>query len=169
MTRSSRSLAPLMRMLTMCRRTIRARRGCVRSRHVRRVFVDTGGFFALLTAEDSNHVRARELFARSTRERWRLVTTNAVVTETYALLLVRTRERRAIAIAFLDGLAAPGVRVERVRASDEQQAQSLVRAHKDKAYSLCDAYSFVVMHRLGVTEAVAFDRHFLEYGKVVVL
>lgn len=136
---------------------------------MRRVFVDTGAFFALLIAEDSNHVRARELFARATRERWRLVTTNAVVTETYALLLVRTRERRAMAIAFLDGLAASGVRVERVRASDEQQAQSLVRAHQDKAYSLCDAYSFVVMHRLRITDAMAFDRHFREYGKVVLL
>jgi predicted nucleic acid-binding protein len=75
---------------------------------VRRVFVDTGGFFALLVAEDSNHVRARELFGRAISQRWRLVTTNAVVTETYALLLVRTRERRAKAIAFLDGLAATG-------------------------------------------------------------
>ncbi|MGO9839470.1 MAG: hypothetical protein ACLP1X_35265 [Polyangiaceae bacterium] len=68
-----------------------------------RTFVDTGGFIALLVAEDSNHVRARELLGRAIRERWPLVTTNAVVTGTYALLLVRTRERRAKAIAFLDG------------------------------------------------------------------
>ncbi len=54
---------------------------------MRRVFVDTGGFFALLVAEDANHSRARELFARAASERWQLVTTNAVVTETYALCL----------------------------------------------------------------------------------
>jgi uncharacterized protein len=136
---------------------------------VRRVFVDTGGFFALFVAEDSHHIRARELFERATQDRWRLVTTNAVVTETYALLLVRTRERRAKAIAFLDGLAASGVKVERVRASDEERAHSIVRTHDDKGYSLCDAYSFVVMQRLRIVEAIAFDRHFREFGKFELL
>jgi predicted nucleic acid-binding protein len=136
---------------------------------VKRVFVDTGGFFALLVAEDANHARARELFARGERERWQLVTTNAVVTETYALLLSRTRERQGRAVAFLDGLVSSGVRVERLRAVDEAKAQALVRAHADKGYSLCDAYSFVVMQRLRITDAIAFDRHFREYGKVTIL
>jgi predicted nucleic acid-binding protein len=86
---------------------------------VRRVFVDTGGFFALLVAEDRNHAHARELFDHAARERWRLVTTNAVVTETYALRLARTREGRTKAVAFLDGLTGSAVRVERVRADDE--------------------------------------------------
>jgi predicted nucleic acid-binding protein len=31
-------------------------------------------------------------------------------------------------------------------------------------YSYCDALSFAVMERLGVAEAIAFDRHFREYG-----
>lgn len=136
---------------------------------MKRVFVDTGGFFALLVADDANHQRARELFDQAAPEGWRLVTTNAVVTETYALLLVRTRERRSKAIAFLDSFATSGVRVERVRVRDEEQAHARVRAHTDKSYSLCDAYSFVVMHRLGVKEAIAFDRHFREYGKLAVL
>jgi uncharacterized protein len=124
---------------------------------VKKVFVDSGG------------VRARELLGRAITERWRFVTTNAVVTETCALLLVRTRERRAQAIAFLDGLAATEVKVERVRASDEAHAFALVRAHDDEGYSLCDAYSFVVMQRLRVAHAIAFDRHFREIGKFEVL
>jgi predicted nucleic acid-binding protein len=32
----------------------------------------------------------------------------------------------------------------------------------DKGYSFCDAMSFVVMERPGVTFAIAFDRHFVE-------
>ncbi len=136
---------------------------------MRRIFVDTGGFFALLVAEDRNHERAKELIEGAARDGWRLVTTNAVVTETYALLLVRTREGRAKAVAFLDGLGASQVRVERVRASDEERAIELVRRHRDKSYSLCDAYSFVVMQRLGISEAIAFDRHFREFGRFTVL
>jgi predicted nucleic acid-binding protein len=45
----------------------------------------------------------------------------------------------------------------------------LVREHQDKAYSLCDALSFVVMERLGIYEAIAFDRHFREYGRFALL
>ena len=31
------------------------------------------------------------------------------------------------------------------------------------------ALSFVVMQRMGLTEAIAFDRHFREYGKFTIL
>jgi predicted nucleic acid-binding protein len=60
-----------------------------------KVFVDTGGFFALYSANDLDHVRAVEVFRRANAERWALVTTNAVVFETYALLLNRTGKGRA--------------------------------------------------------------------------
>lgn len=136
---------------------------------MRRVFVDTGAFFALLVADDRNHLRAREVFELASRERWQLATTNAVVTETYALLLVRSREGRDRAVAFLDALPRTRCRVERVRAGDEALAVTLVRAHRDKTYSLCDACSFTVMERLGIVEAISFDRHFREYGKFTVL
>lgn len=134
-----------------------------------RVFVDTGAFFALLVADDRSHARARALFEQATRERWRLVTTNAVVNETYALLLVRARDGRTRAISFLDGLAGSDVRVERIRAADEARAFELVRRHRDKSYSLCDAQSFVVMERLGLANAISFDRHFRDYGRFAVL
>ena len=62
-----------------------------------------------------------------------------------------------------------GYLIERVRESDEERAIEIVRRHADKGYSLCDALSFVVMDRLGITEAPAFDRHFVEYGRFAVL
>jgi predicted nucleic acid-binding protein len=49
---------------------------------MRRVFVDTGGFVALLVAEDRMHDRAVNLFQTASLERWSLVTTNLVVVET---------------------------------------------------------------------------------------
>jgi predicted nucleic acid-binding protein len=51
----------------------------------------------------------------------------------------------------------------------ESLAIDLVRSHEDKTYSLCDAMSFVVMARLGITDAIAFDRHFAEYGRFALL
>jgi predicted nucleic acid-binding protein len=136
---------------------------------VRRVFVDTGGFFALLVPEDAAHQPAADLFGRANSEAWQLVTTNAVVIETYSLLLVRTRDGRRRAIEFLDRLDRTRCRVERIRVADEKRAIALVRAHEDKTYSLCDALSFVVMERLRIKEAIAFDRHFRAYGRFTVL
>lgn len=139
---------------------------------MRRVFVDTGGFVALLVAEDQQHARANEIFETAARDRWSLVTTNAVVVETYSVLLARARNGRGAAIAFLDAAMADpsqGLSVERVRVEDETNAITLLRAHSDKGYSLCDSLSFVVMERLGINEAIAFDRHFREYGRFTIL
>lgn len=59
--------------------------------------------------------------------------------------------------------------VVRVATTDEAHAIAILRSHQDKGYSLCDALSFVVMERLGIQEAIAFDRHFREYGKFTIL
>jgi predicted nucleic acid-binding protein len=136
---------------------------------VKRVFIDSGAFFALVVTQDASHAAATATFHRAQDQRWGLTTTNVVVIETYALLLSRTHAGRSAAIAFLDGIERSPVHVERVRRSDEKQAVALLRAHSDKTYSLCDALSFVVMERLGVDEAMAYDRHFREYGRFVIL
>jgi uncharacterized protein len=129
---------------------------------VKRVFVDSGGFFGLLAPEDQFHAHACTLFSRANSERWRLVTTNAVVIETHALLLARSRGRR---VSGYDGQRC----IPRRARADEERAIALVRGHEDKDYSLCDALSFVVIERLHIAEAIAFDRHFRAYGRFAIL
>lgn len=133
------------------------------------VFVDTGGFFALIVRDDAHHAHARDLFSRADAEGWRLVTTNAVIWEAHALLLNRTTHGRDNALSLLDLVEADAYRIERVRRRDEERALALIRSHADKAYSLCDALSFAVMERLSIDHAIAFDRHFREYGRWTVL
>jgi len=136
---------------------------------VRRVFVDTGGFFGLMAAEDAVHDRAVELFTQADRERWQLITTNAVVYETHALLLTRARQGRTLGLEFLEAMGNTRCRIERIRKEDESRAIVLLRGHRDKGYSFCDALSFTVMERVRVKEAIAFDRHFREYGLLTIL
>ena len=69
------------------------------------VFVDSGGFFASMDADDTHHERAKQLFVTARAERWKLVTTNAVVYETHALLTARAKDRRA-ALRFLNAIDA---------------------------------------------------------------
>ena len=41
---------------------------------------------------------------------------------------------------------------------------ALVQARLDKSYSLCDAVSFMIMRRCGITEALTTDHHFDQEG-----
>jgi predicted nucleic acid-binding protein len=93
---------------------------------VKSVFVDSSGFFALLIEEDQFHQHARTLFQQANTERWRLVTTNVVVIEAYALFLIRSQGGRRSAIRFLDMMAADKYRIERIRKADEERAIALV-------------------------------------------
>jgi predicted nucleic acid-binding protein len=136
---------------------------------VRRVFVDSGGWYAHLVAEDADHATSRRLFQQARAERWSFFTTNAVVFEAYALILNRAREGRALALTMLEDLEAGFANVVRVTRRDEVRAAALLRAQADKSYSLCDALSFVVMERLRISDAIAFDRHFRQYGRFTLL
>ena len=133
---------------------------------MRRVFVDTSAFFAHLVAEDTQHARARDLFERASRESWSLISTNAVVWETYTLLRIRARNGREPGLGFLEDIEDGLCDIERVRHLDEARAIDLLKQHADKKYSFCDALSFVVMEQTGVTEALAFDDDFRSYGKI---
>lgn len=97
-------------------------------------------------------------------EEWRLATSNFVVAETHALIL--TRLGRQLATAWLRNVPAVIVRVSR---EDEQAAFRIILGYRDKAFSYCDAVSFSVIARLHIRRAMAFDRHFLQFGKFEIL
>jgi predicted nucleic acid-binding protein len=45
-----------------------------------------------------------------------------------------------------------------------QEGWQFFQIHKDKDYSLTDCISFVVMKKLGIETAFAFDQHFVQAG-----
>ena len=134
---------------------------------MKRVFVDTGGFYSFTDADDEFHEKSCTLFEKAAAESWRLTTTNYVVAETHALIL--SRLGRKIALGYLQGIFTGSTLVERVTKQDENDALQLLIAHRDKDYSFCDVTSFLIMERLKVFEVIAFDDHFRQYGKFIIL
>lgn len=131
---------------------------------MKEVFVDTGGFYAALNRKDQHHREATILFNRAVEEAWRLLTSNFVVAETHALIL--TRPGRDLAAAWLRNVPAAVIRISE---QDERKARRIIFGYRDKAFSYCDATSFAVMDRLRIRQVMAFDPHFAQYGKFVLV
>lgn len=132
----------------------------VRRRH--RWFVDTSAFFAILNVREDDHLRAMATIATAQTQGAQLTTSSYIVAETHALMLNRIGYGHAL--RFLNGAESLVDHLEWVTPWDVALAVDLIRGHSDKTYSLTDATSFVLMERLGIATAFAFDRDFLRYG-----
>jgi predicted nucleic acid-binding protein len=129
------------------------------------IFVDSSAWFAVFSRRNVNHQSAVSTI-RSCREQ--LVTSDYVVDETLTLLRARREHRRAIAVGrrVIEGQWASIVRIDDV---DFAAAWSVFRTFADKDWSFTDGTSRVVMQRLGIQRAFAFDNHFQQFGTVTVV
>jgi predicted nucleic acid-binding protein len=131
------------------------------------IFVDAGAWIAISNEKDQYHRAAMETYRRLLTRGSDLVTTNLVVAEAY--VLVRRGAGHRGATRFLNALRRTG-RVQKVYsdAALEQAAENILTKHADQDFSLADAVSFALMRQRRITEAFAFDHHFLVAGFVLV-
>lgn len=127
------------------------------------VFVDTGAWFAYFVRRDSDHIAAAQWMKDN---KLPLLTTDYILDE--LLTLLKLRESYAVAVAAGDTLLNKGVaRIERVSERDFVRAWEVFQQYKDKEWSFTDCTSKVVIGRLGITHAFAFDHHFDQFGTVI--
>jgi uncharacterized protein len=123
------------------------------------VFVDSGGWIALLGRRDANHREAKDLFREARRRRRELFTSNLVLAEVHRFLLFRAGV--APAAAALERIGrADHLAIEFVTRTVHDAAIGWLHRFGDQAFSYTDAASFAVMHDRGSREAITFDRHF---------
>jgi predicted nucleic acid-binding protein len=128
----------------------------------RRIFVDSGAYFALLNQRDAWHSDAITIIGRIADQRLRQFTTNAIVIECHGLIL--SALGRIVAERFIRDMERSSTVVVRCRASDEERAKQIIFEYDDKDFSFTDALSFAVMERLGIQRAFTFDRHYSQFG-----
>lgn len=129
-----------------------------------RLFVDTSAWIAYTNRADPDHQQVKAWFASF---EGRLVTSNAIFSETVTLCLYRLGHHVAAQVG--EVLREPGT-VDLVRLSneDEEQAWQLFLKRSDKTYSYTDCTSFILMRKLGLRRAVALDADFEREGFEVV-
>ena len=129
------------------------------------VFADTSFYIALVNPRDVHHPDA---LAYMRNHRGRVTTTDYVLIEV-GNWLSHTGDRPSF-VALMRQLetdseltVAPGSR------DLFERGYELYKARADKAWSLTDCISFVVMQLLGLSEALTADRHFGQAGFTVLL
>ena len=126
------------------------------------VFVDTGYILALVNENDQQHAEAVALSEQFDGRP--IVVTDAVLLEIGNAL---SRMDRDAAVQIIEDLReSPAVTVLNLTPELFESAFDLYRGHTDKQWGLVDCVSFVVMHSLGLTTALAFDQHFVQAGFV---
>lgn len=129
------------------------------------ILVDTSAWYASIIPSDENHAVAAAWLDTNTAP---LLTTDYIVDETLTLLRARGEGTRALLMGdrfFNSSLTEIYLLTE----EDIKQTWEVFRQFKDKEWSFTDCASKVVIEKLGLAQAFAFDRHFHQFGTVQVV
>jgi len=129
------------------------------------IFFDTGGWFASVVTDEADHAVTKTWFAEN---RQTLITTDYIVDETLTLLRARRENRKALQIGelFFNGLLAS---LHYLNEEEIFEAWKVYKSFSDKDWSFTDCTSKVVIEKFGITHAFSFDRHFKQFGNIVVV
>jgi uncharacterized protein len=135
-----------------------------------KLFIDTSGWASLFIPTESFHTQAAQCFAQAQQQRQTLVTSNYVVAELVALLGSRQRAPRTTLFQYIDSIkTALFVEVIHIDTLTDALAWELCKSRPDKAWSLVDCTSFVVMQQMNIQESLTTDQHFEQAGFVRLL
>lgn len=134
-----------------------------------RVFIDSGGWIALLKGNDKFHNHARSYYQRQIEIGSRFWTTNYVVDETVTRLIYDAGLEAAISFrrALEDSTKSKRLRVIWVQPRHETEGWKVLTDYPDLELSLTDAISCVVARQAGIPEVFGFDSDFTTLGFVV--
>ena len=127
------------------------------------VFIDTSGFFALLSSQDPAHQAARERMSHFARTRRPAVTTDYVVDETFSLLKARGLRHLSPVVRNLI-LTSKSLRLEWTEPSHFTATADFFLKHLDQDFSFTDCRSFVLMREYKLRDALTTDKHFTNAG-----
>ncbi|MBI4614747.1 MAG: PIN domain-containing protein [Planctomycetes bacterium] len=129
----------------------------------REIFVDTGGFYALLAGRDDRHREACRILHGAPRKRQTFVTTDYVLDETATLLKAR-RLRQLLRPLFETLASSAACRIEWTDSARFERVLRFFLKHQDQDWSFTDCASFVVMQESGLSRALTKDEHFRQAG-----
>ena len=134
------------------------------------LFVDTSGWASLFVNTQPYYPQAEQYFRLAVQQEKIIYTTNYVITELVALLNSPLRVEQSRIFEIVDAIKTVAY-VEVIHIDDvtDALAWKLCKSRVDKAWSLVDCTSFIVMKHKGCQEALTTDRHFEQAGFIRLL
>jgi uncharacterized protein len=129
------------------------------------VFADTGYWIALVYPRDQWHQTALAFSRNITENNVRVFTSEMVLVE-FANFFSRSDRQLRDRVANFMVYVKSQRNITIVPQSSEQfdQAVQLFSERTDKQWSLTDCSSFLLMAKLNITDALAYDKHFEQAG-----
>ena len=125
------------------------------------LFVDTSGWASLFIHSQTYYPQAEQYFRLALQQKQKIYTTNYVIAELVALLNSPLRISRSRVFEIVDAIKLVNyVEVVHIYEATDALAWTLCKSRRDKAWSLVDCSSFVVMQKLSIQEALTTDQHF---------
>jgi predicted nucleic acid-binding protein len=130
---------------------------------VRFIFADTGYWVALLNPRDNLHQKAVGL--GQSLQSVHIFTSEMVLTELLNDFSKRGKHLRDVASEFIRALRSqPNTTIIPQTTQLFEQALILYTQRQDKEWSHTDCASFYIMAEKGISEALAYDKHFAQVG-----
>jgi predicted nucleic acid-binding protein len=127
------------------------------------VFADADYWIALLNPREKLQSKAREVSSRLGSVR--IITTEMVLTEVLNGFSNRGEQLRKGAADLVGRLRQnPNITIMPQTSIQFEEARSLYAERGDQAWSLTDCASFQAMQNQKITEALTYDKHFVQAG-----
>ena len=135
-----------------------------------KLFVDTSGWANLFIPTEIYHKAASQYFQEAYRQNQEIVTSNYVIAELVSLLNVRLKASRSQQFTYIDTIkTSEKVMLIYLDQRIDTLAWNLCKSRPDKAWSLVDCTSFIIMQQLGIQVALTTDSHFEQAGLIRLL
>jgi len=118
------------------------------------LFIDSGGFYALVSVDCVAHTDAVVIMEESRRARRRAVTTDYVLDETASLLRARGSTKQLKEFLRLSEVSQ-ALRIEWMTPDRFAAARTFMLKHLDQEFSFTDCVSLVVMKELRLLDAAS--------------
>ena len=125
------------------------------------VFIDTAYLIALINKDDKYHNIAINFSKDISAEKINLISTELVLIETANFL---TRSKFRVQFPFYLKKVRNGTLIEKIIDENLELAWSMYEKFSDKQWSMIDCYSFIVMKKYDIKQALTTDKHFDQAG-----
>ncbi len=126
---------------------------------MKKIFIDTGAWYALKNLNDPYHQEIRNFFA-DLKDQTICCTSDYVADEAITLVRMRLKSHQVAAELAQELFAEKAAQMIFVSPVHHKRALEIFNSYNDQDFSYTDCTSFAIMETLKIKEALAFDNHF---------